>query len=118
MNNFRELTIWKRSVVLATRIYLITSNFPKYEKYGLSSQIRRSIVSISSNIAEGAGRGSDKDFAKFLRISYGSACELETQLIIANNLEYMKLKDVQPIMKELDEIQKMIYTLEKNKREE
>jgi len=118
MNNFRELTIWKRSVQLAVRIYQLTSDFPKHEMYGLASQIRRSVVSISSNIAEGAGRGSDKDFAKFLRISFGSACELETQLIIASDLELLKSCDVQSSIKELDEIQKMIYTLEKNKREE
>lgn len=118
MNNFRELTVWKRGVKLASRIYKLTSDFPKSEMYGLTSQIRRSAVSISSNIAEGAGRGSDKDFAKFLRISFGSACELETQLIIANDLEYLNSNDFRTTLKELDEIQKMIYTLEKNKREE
>ena len=67
MNNFRELTIWKRSVKLASRIYLLASDFPKHEMHWLTSQIRRSAVSISSNIAEGADRGSDKDFAKFFK---------------------------------------------------
>lgn len=118
MNDFRKLTIWTRSIDLATKIYKLTSTFPKYEQYGLTSQIRRSIVSISSNIAEGAGRGSNKDFVKFLRISFGSACELETQLIIANNLDYLKPNELHPIISELDEIQKMIFSLEKNKIKE
>lgn len=96
----------------------LTSDFPKSEIYGLTSQIRRSSVSISSIIAEGAGRGSDIDLAKFLRISFGSACELETQLIIANDLDYLKSNDFISTLKELNEIQKMIYTLEKNKRQE
>jgi len=118
MNNFRELTVWKRGVKLASRIYLLTSEFPKSEIYGLTAQTRRSAVSISSNIAEGAGRGSEKEFAKFLRISFGSACELEIQLIIANDLDYLNSNDFRSTLKELDEIQKMIYTLEKKKRAE
>jgi four helix bundle protein len=112
MENFRKLIIWKRTVELATNVYKVTVNFPKYELYGLTSQIRKSAVSISSNIAEGAGRRTKKDFAKFLSISYGSACELETQLLIARNLEYLKVQDFESLYQELDEIQKILFTLE------
>jgi four helix bundle protein len=113
MDNFRNLIVWKRSVALATNIYKMTMNFPKVESYGLTAQIRRSSVSISSNIAEGAGRKSKRSFAHFLGISYGSACELETQLLIARNLEYLNEKEFRLLYTELDEIQKMLYTLEK-----
>jgi four helix bundle protein len=116
MDNFRNLIVWKRAVELATCVYRKTVNFPKYELYGLTSQIRRSAVSISSNIAEGAGRRSKKEFANFLGISYGSACELETQLLIANNLEYLKEEDFDFLFNELNEIQKMLYVLEKKQR--
>lgn len=116
MDNFRNLIVWKRAVKLATNVYKETIDFPKFELYGLTSQIRRSAVSISSNIAEGAGRRSKKEFAYFLGISYGSACELETQLIIATNLEYLKKEKFNLLFDELNEIQKMIYVLEKNQR--
>ena len=80
MNNFRKLKIWKRSISLATDVYDITNQFPKSELYGITSQVRRSVVSISSNIAEGAGRQSQKEFIQFLNIAKGSCYELETQL--------------------------------------
>lgn len=118
MDNFRNLIVWKRSVDIATEVYKKTIDFPKLELYGLTSQIRRSAVSISSNIAEGAGRRSKKAFANFLGISYGSACELETQLLIARNLEYLKEKDFKLLFDELNEIQKMLYVLEKQQRKE
>ncbi len=113
MDNFRNLIVWKRTVELATKIYGKTVTFPKVELYGLTSQIRRSAVSISSNIAEGAGRRSKKEFAHFLGISYGSACELETQLRIARNLEYLSEQDFEVLFHAIDEIQKMLYALEK-----
>lgn len=116
MDNFRNLIVWKRAVELATKIYLKTIRFPKYELYGLTSQIRRSAVSISSNIAEGAGRKSKKEFGNFLSISYGSACELETQLLISKNLNYLKEDEFEYLFSELNEIQKMLYTLEKKQR--
>ncbi|CAN5295768.1 four helix bundle protein [soil metagenome] len=117
MDNFRNLIVWKRSVELATDVYRKTVNFPGFELYGLTSQIRRSAISICSNIAEGAGRRSKKDFAYFLGISYGSACELETQLIVARNLEYLKNEDFEALFNEIDEIQKMLFVLEKKQRE-
>lgn len=98
MNNYKELKVWQRSVELAVKIYELTKHFPKEEVYGLTSQIKRSAISIPSNIAEGAGRNTDKDFNNFLGISYASLCELETQLIIAckvNILENSTLDSLQ-----------------------
>lgn len=116
MDNFRNLIVWKKSVSLAANVYRKTGNFPNNELYGLTLQIRRSTISISSNIAEGAGRQSKKAFANFLGISYGSACELETQLIIAKDLEYLSEEDFNNLYDELNEIQKMLYVLEKKQR--
>ena len=114
MNNFRELKVWKKAVELATRIYQLTDDYPKQEMYGLTSQIRRCTVSISSNIAEGAGRRSNKDFRHFLDITTGSCYELETQLIISKNLDYISEHEFKILKSDLTEIQKMIYALIKS----
>ena len=111
MHNYKELKIWQRAMELATQVYKETKGFPKEELFGLTLQIRRSVVSISSNIAEGAGRNSDKEFANFLSISYGSLCELETQVQFALNLGYAENTTIIPLMKEMEELQKMIYTM-------
>ena len=111
MNNFRNLDVWNKAVELATSVYQKTENFPKTEKYGLTSQIRRSTVSISSNIAEGAGRKSAKEFQQFLHIATGSCYELETQLKISRNLNFLDAQDYEKIKVQLIEIQKMIYSL-------
>ena len=116
MDNFRNLIVWQRAVELATNVYRKTVKFPKFELYGLTSQMRRAAVSISSNIAEGAGRRSKKEFANFLGISYASACELETQILIAKNLDYIQQNDFETLLNELTEIQKMLFVLEKKQR--
>lgn len=90
MHQFKKLEIWKRSKDFCVSIYTLTGNFPKSETFGLQSQIRRSAVSIPSNIAEGTSRNSNKEFGRFLEIALGSAYELETQLIIANRLKYIE----------------------------
>ena len=90
MNNYKELRVWQSSVDFAVNTYKATEELPIDERYGLTSQIRRSAVSISSNIAEGAGRNTSGEFNQFLGIAYGSTCELETQLIIANRLKFLK----------------------------
>lgn len=113
MDNFKNLEVWKKSVRFATLIYTFTSSFPKTETYGLTSQIRRSAVSISSNIAEGAGRESNKVFRYFLNISYGSSCELETQILIAKNLGFLLSDEYKTAYEKLTEIQKMLYSLRK-----
>ena len=113
MNRFKNLNIWNRSISLATEIYKVTSKFPSDEKFGLCSQIRRSVVSISSNIAEGAGRNTNKDFKRFLAIAYGSLYELETQVIIACNLNYLSKSEQEILSKEIAELQKMVYSFSK-----
>ena len=111
VNNFRELDVWKKAVELATRIYKLTDDYPKQEMYGLTSQIRRCTVSISSNIAEGAGRRSRNEFRQFLNIAMGSCYELETQLTISKNLDYIRVNNYDELIDLLTEIQKMIYAL-------
>lgn len=116
MNRFKNLHIWKRSIALATEIYGVTSKFPPDEKFGLCAQIRRCVVSISSNIAEGAGRNTKKDFNRFLSIAYGSLYELETQLTIAANLDYLNNSEKEILSDEITELQKMVYSFSKTLR--
>tara|TARA_R110002049_G_scaffold233841_1_gene407134 strand:+ start:190 stop:540 length:351 start_codon:yes stop_codon:yes gene_type:complete len=111
MHNYKQLEVWKRGIELSTTIYKITKNFPTEEKFGLITQMRKSAVSISSNIAEGAGRNSDNEFRHFLNISFGSCSELETQLIISKNLGYLSSNEFELTSTELTEIQKMVFTL-------
>jgi len=108
MHNFKELNIWKRSVDLAVKVYQLSNDFPKEEKFGLTSQITRSAVSVLSNIAEGAGRNTDKDFNNFLGIALGSSFELDTQLIIANRIGIIDDEKFKSISSEILEVQKMI----------
>ena len=111
MNNYKELRVWQSSVDFAVDVYKSTEELPTDERFGLTSQIRRSVVSISSNIAEGAGRNTSGEFNQFSGIAYGSSCELETQLIIANRL---KNDSFGKLELEVDKIQKMIYSLKKS----
>ena len=83
MHNFKELRVWKEAIELAKLVYKTFAQFPPDEKYGLKSQVNRAAVSVPSNIAEGSGRGSNKEFAQFLKIAIGSAFEIETQMILA-----------------------------------
>ncbi|ANW96198.1 four helix bundle protein [Wenyingzhuangia fucanilytica] len=107
-HNFRELEIWKESKDLSIQVYKITRNFPREEVYGITSQICRASVSIPSNIAEGAGRNSNKDFSRFINIALGSAFELETQLIIALELEYISKEDFENLINNLQMIQRKL----------
>ncbi len=108
MHRFKELEIWKRSRLFCSGIYQITSKFPDSEKFGLTNQLRRASVSVPSNIAEGSSRKSNKDFARFLEITLGSCYEIETQLIIAFDLNFISELELTQASKELDEIIKMI----------
>ena len=112
MHKLKELKIWNKSIDLAVDVYSATANFPTEEKYGLTSQIRRSVVSIPSNIAEGAGRNSNNEFVHFLGIANGSSYELQTQLIIANKLKLINEEVLDPMLQELNEIQKMTYSFQ------
>lgn len=108
MHNFRELKVWQKAIEFSVDIYKMTSSFPTEEKFGLISQLRRSAVSIPSNIAEGSSRTSDKEFFHFLSISIGSAYESETQLIISNKLKYVNDTNFEELTKKVTEIQKML----------
>lgn len=109
MHNYKELNIWKRSMKMAVDVYKIVSVFPSSERYELTSQIKRAVVSIASNIAEGAGRNSNNEFVHFLGIANGSSFELTTQMIISAELGLVTYEKINPVLAELDEIQKMMY---------
>jgi four helix bundle protein len=108
MHRFKELEFWKISRELNKEIYLITRDFPVQEKFGLISQIRRASISISSNIAEGCSRRSNNDFYRFLEIAMGSAYELESQIILATDLNFMTEKDQEIVLNKLESIVKMM----------
>jgi four helix bundle protein len=111
MHNFKELKVWQKSREVVKEIYLLTDLLPEEEKFGLSSQIRRAACSIPSNIAEGAGRGSDKDFIRFLDIANGSSFELETQLFLCIDLNYTQEITINNLLSSIQEVQKMIFSL-------
>jgi four helix bundle protein len=114
MKDFRTLNVWEKSHKLTILIYQRTKEFPKEELYGITSQLRRSIVSIPTNIAEGCGRGSDKDFAKFAQIAIGSASESEYLILLSNELGYIE-KDVSVrLIEKVCEIKMMLTSLIKN----
>ena len=109
MKDHKDLDVWKQSMVLVEDIYALTKNFPSDEKYGLTSQIKRAVVSVPSNIAEGAGRKGDKEFIQFLYIAMGSLSELETQLILANRLQFTN--SIESYLSQIEKIKKMLFGL-------
>lgn len=109
MHNIKELKIWNKSIDLAMRIYEMTSRFPPEEKFGLISQMRRCSVSISSNIAEGAGRNTKGEFLQFLGIANGSCYELQTQVVIAHKLGFIDNVQSDIMLDNIDELQKMNF---------
>jgi four helix bundle protein len=109
--SYRDLEVWKRSIALVEDVYKVTSNFPLTENFGLIQQIRRAAVSIPSNIAEGQFRSSSKEFKQFISIALGSAAELETQLIIANRVNYLPTTDFNSLSDSLSIIMKMLRKL-------
>jgi four helix bundle protein len=117
-HNFKNLIVWNKAVDMAVKVYQITSKFPNEEKFGMTSQMRRSSVSIPSNIAEGTARNSSKAFTNSLDISLGESFELETQTIIARRVGLLTQDDFESINHDIDEIQKMIIgfksTVEQN----
>jgi four helix bundle protein len=111
IKSYKDLTVWKRGIELSLAIYRLTSNFPTEERYGISSQLQRAGVSIPSNIAEGYGRGTRKDYKQFLAIARGSTLEVQTQLIIANELGYCDLQHLKKTEALSEEVSKMLYSL-------
>lgn len=116
MHNLKELKVWQNARTLVKEIYLSTNNFPTEEKFGLISQMRRSAGSIPSNIAEGSGRRTDKDFVYFLNVSLGSAYELQTLLFLSQDFELLNTERTELLNSSLEEIQKMIYGLIKTNK--
>ena len=106
MRNFRTLNIWQRGIQLVIDVYALSEQLPNEEKYGLKSQICRAAVSIPSNIAEGAARDSNKEYIHFLYIALGSVAELDTQLLIAKDLNFLNEKEFNEISEKLDNIGK------------
>lgn len=115
MHQYKELKVWQKSISIADTIYELTKLFPNEEKFGLVTQMRRACISMSSNIAEGAGKSSTKDFIRFLEISNGSSYELDTQIIICKNQNYITNEQFEKISHDLVEFQKMLFALIKSK---
>ncbi|MCR5861890.1 four helix bundle protein [Flavobacterium sp. J372] len=114
MNKVEDLKIWQKSIELAKQVYTIVADLPADEKYGLTSQIKRCAVSIASNIAEGAGRNSNKEFRNFLSMANGSSYELHTQLILTTELNLIEKSKVDELLRLITEIQKMSYSFQKS----
>ena len=114
MHKIEDLKIWQKAIELSKQVYQTVSSLPSDEKYGLTSQIKRSAISISSNIAEGAGRNSNKEFKHFLSIANGSTYELQTQLILTIELNLISVNEVKSCLDLIIEIQKMNFSLQKS----
>ena len=109
MRSYEDLLVWQKSMLLAKKVYLIQKGLPKAELFGLGDQIRRAVVSVPSNIAEGFGRGSDTEFKRFLAIARGSLFEVKTQLQLAESLGYLRLDEEMSSL--MDEVGKLLSGL-------
>lgn len=118
IRTFRDLIVWQKAMVLVTNVYRASSEFPKSEQYGLSSQLRRCAVSIPSNIAEGFGRDSTNDYLRFLSIANGSLYESQTQLEIARNLEFLNEQQFTQLFEQAREIERMLSSLIRKLKEQ
>lgn len=114
LKNYKDLKVWQKSYQVCLEIYKITKDFPKQETYGLTSQIRRAAVSVPSNITEGYGRKTTPDYLRSLYIAYGSNCELETQVLLSGDLEYMNPKKRMEIKEAIGEVERMLKALIKS----
>jgi len=111
LNDFKELKVWKKAHETTLHLYRLTQQFPREELYGLTSQIRRAASSIGANIAEGCGRKSDGEMARFLHIARGSAVELEYHLLLSRDLELLAVHSFDVLERDVDEIQRMLTSL-------
>ena len=111
MRNFRHYEVWKRAILFCGNIYKLTASLPNNEQYGIGNQLKRASVSISSNIAEGCSRKSEKDFARFIEIGIGSAFEVESLLYVCKELEFIDQSRLEEIVEELQIIQKQLNVL-------
>jgi four helix bundle protein len=111
MKDFRQLKVWEKAHQLALAIYKATKEFPKEELYGLTSQIRRANISIPTNIAEGCGRNTDAEFARFLQIAMGSASETEYQLLLSHDLHFLNKEQYDLLNTDVTEVKRMLASL-------
>jgi four helix bundle protein len=111
LKNYTELKVWQKAYQLCLEIYKVTKDFPREERYGLTAQIRRAAVSIPSNIAEGYGRRTLGEYIRSLYIAYGSICELETQVLLSNDLTYIKEENFDKLQRNIKEIERMLKAL-------
>lgn len=109
--NYRDLVVWQDSIQLAKAIYKLTERFPKHETYALADQVRRAIVSVPSNIAEGQARKAPGDFRRFLHIALGSLAEVDTQLVLAQEFGYLNGSDVDSLFEQIQVLRKKLYAL-------
>ncbi len=116
VKTYKELLVWQKGISLVSKIYKVTEDFPRRETYGLTDQIRRASVSIPSNIAEGFGRRSKAEMGRYIQIALGSLYELETQLILASNLNYMPINIFQEIVRQISELDAMLQSFSFNLR--
>ena len=112
IKDFKDLVVWQRAMDLVAEVYQVVKKLPKEELYALSDQIRRAVISIPSNIVEGYGRNSSKEFSHFISIAKGSKSELETQLLLCVKIDYLKESDIQNVMYLIDQVGKMLYSLQ------
>ena len=111
MGNYRGVVAWHKGVALCKAVYEATGSFPRAEMFGLTSQMRRAAVSIPSNIAEGHGRGTTKDYRQFLHIARGSLCELDTQVLISRELQFLTNENAFSITAQLRETERILDAL-------
>lgn len=111
IKSYKDLGVWKKGMSFVTVIYKLTACFPSEERFGLITQLRRAAVSVPSNIAEGHSRRGRKDYIQYISIAIGSVAEIETQLLIAESLEYVKTNELELILSQLYELQRMLYAL-------
>ena len=114
LKNYKDLNVWQKAYQVCLKIYKMTKRFPKEEIYGLTSQLRRAAVSVPSNIAEGYGRQTTKEYIQALYIAYGSNCELETQVLLSGDLGYIKSDDLEEIKQDISEVERMLKALIKS----
>ena len=114
LKNYKELKVWQKSYLQCLKIYNATKNFPKSERFGLISQMRRAALSIPSNIAEGYGRKTTPDYLRSLYIAYGSTCELETQVMLSGALGYLNKESLSGIQRDISEVERMLKALIKS----
>jgi len=114
LKNYKELNVWQKSYQFCLEIYRVTQKFPKEERYGITSQIRRAAVSVPSNIAEGYGRKTTKEYIQFLYIAYGSNCELETQILLSGDLGYIETDKLEILRDGVEEVERMLKALIKS----